>query len=101
MCQFPLKEASSATQTAAVPNRRSVMHGIFIAHVPGVLAIATSTHGRLTSNNLRNQLAVHVRQPHVAAIEIISEPLVVEPHFVEQCRVKIENADRLLHHPEA
>ena len=42
-----------------------------------------------------------VGQAHVAAIEVVSQPLVVEAHLVQDGRVEIENADRLLHHLEA
>src|SRR5690349_7876349 len=66
------------------------------AKPPGAEALRSRVG--LTARDLRNQLTVDIRQPHIAAIEIVGKAFVVQPDLVQQGCVEIENADRLFHY---
>ena len=54
-----------------------------------------------SGDDFLNQLAMNVGQPVIAAAVTIRQPLVVEPHLVQNGRVKIVDVDRLLDRFEA
>src|SRR5258708_2000824 len=51
---------------------------------------------QLTADNLRNQLSIHVRQPHIPPIKQVRKPLMVHAEQMQDRRMQIVNGNGLL-----